>query len=198
MRALPLLLLLLLAGCSTAPPRQAVQDRELAWQERQYHLAAVHDWSLSGRLAIQSGHEGWHVRIDWRQQAHDYSILLIAPLGQGSLKLDGNDAFVTLLTDEGESVSASDPGELLYQQFGWRVPVASLRYWVLGVPAPGKRTETVDEFGRLTELQQDDWSIRFLDYEKRNGLELPGRVFVSNHQAKVKLVIGEWQLEPTQ
>ncbi len=192
------LLLLLLSACTTMPSHSPVADPEMAWQERQYQLASLNDWTLSGRLGIQNDHEAWHVGINWEQQQQNYAILLTAPLGQGSLKLSGNADTVTLQTDEGESVSASDPGELLYHQFGWKVPVKSLRYWVLGVPAPGnQREEQLDEYGRLVQLQQDGWEIRFLDYESRMGIELPGRVFVNNHKAKVRLVISDWQPLPT-
>lgn len=194
MRILLVTMLLLLSACSTTPNRPTAADREMAWQEHQYHLAALRDWSLSGRLAILSDHEGWQVSINWRQKNQDYSILLIAPLGQGSMKLDGNASSVTLQTDDGATLSDNDPGALLYREFGWRVPVKSLRYWVLGIPAPGKREEELDEFGRLSRLNQDGWEIRFLDYEKHQGQELPGRVFASNHQAKVKLVINNWEL----
>lgn len=192
------LLLLLLSACTSMPSHSPVTDPEMAWQERQYQLASLNDWTLSGRLGIQNDHEAWHVGINWEQQQQNYAILLTAPLGQGSLKLSGNADTVTLQTDEGESVSATDPGELLYRQFGWKVPVKSLRYWVLGVPAPGnQREEQLDEYGRLVQLQQDGWEIRFLDYESRMGIELPGRVFVNNHKAKVRLVISDWQPLPT-
>jgi outer membrane lipoprotein LolB len=194
MRTLIVTLLLLLTACSSTPPRPRVADPQMAWQEHQYHLAGLRDWSLSGRLAIQSGNEGWQVSINWEQKHDDYSILLIAPLGQGSLRLSGNTDAVTLTTDEGESLADTDPGSLLYRQFGWRVPVKSLRYWVLGIPAPGKREENIDDYGRLAHLVQDGWDIRFLDYQNREGQELPGRVFVTNHQAKVKLVISNWEL----
>lgn len=194
MRLLLLSLFLLLSACSTTPQRPEVADTQMAWQEHQYHLAGLRDWSLSGRLAIISDHEGWQVTINWRQKLQDYSILLIAPLGQGSLKLNGNASSVTLQTDDGESMTDTDPGALLYNQFGWRVPVSSLRYWVLGIPAPGKREEELDQYGRLTHLLQHGWDIRFLDYASQQGYELPGRVFVTNHQAKVKLVINNWEL----
>lgn len=194
-RITPLIFLLWFAGCTTTPPAPPLADPQLAWEARQHRMAQVQDWRLEGRLAIQREHEGWHVSINWQQRQQDYSIMLIAPLGQGALRLDGNDTAVTLQTDEGETVSANDPEALLLQQFGWRVPVASLRYWVLGIPAPGKREEQIDGQGRLTHLQQGGWEIRFLDYEPQQGLELPGRVFVNNHQAKVKLVISEWQLQ---
>lgn len=187
------LALLLLAGCSITPPRPQPLDNQQAWQQHRQKLATLHDWRLSGRLGIQTGHEGWHLSLDWQQHNGDYTIRITAPLGQGSLLLKGDAAGVILETSDGESVSAQDPTLLLYQQLGWKVPVASLRYWVLGLPAPGAAVETVDEYGRLSHLQQSGWEIEFLDYEIQQGVELPGRVFINNHQAKVRLVIGEWQ-----
>ncbi len=190
----PGLALLLLAGCTTAPPRPQPSDTQQAWQQHQRQLSALHDWRLSGRLGIQTDHEGWHASLDWQQHNSDYTIHITAPLGQGSLQLQGDATRVQLHTSDGETASATDPGQLLYQQFGWKVPVASLRYWVLGLPAPGTAVETLDDYGRLSRLQQAGWEITFLNYQKQQGVELPGRVFVNNHQAKVRLVIGEWQL----
>jgi outer membrane lipoprotein LolB len=189
-------LALLMAGCSSAPPRPQPADVNAAWQQHRQTLAALSDWRITGRLGIQSGHEGWHAGLDWQQHNGDYTIRITAPLGQGSLLLQGNAAGVTLQTSDGETLSDVDPGQLLYSQLGWRVPVASLRYWVLGLPAPGPAVETLDDYGRLSHLQQAGWEIEFLDYEQQQGVELPGKVFLSNHQAKVRLAIGEWRLAP--
>ena len=197
-RILLLGLALLLAGCTAAPPRPQPADNRQAWLQHRQTLTALHNWRITGRLAIQTGHEGWHASLDWQQHNSDYTIRITAPLGQGSLLLEGGTSGVTLLTDEGESVTAQDPGLLLYRQFGWKVPVASLRYWVLGLPAPGDAVEALDEYGRLSRLQQSGWEIEFLDYEAQQGVELPRRVFVSNHQAKVRLVIGQWRIAPGQ
>jgi outer membrane lipoprotein LolB len=189
-------LALLLAGCSSVPPRPQPADSQLAWQQHKQQVSALHSWRLTGRLGIQTGHEGWHASVDWQQRDSNYTIRITAPLGQGSLLLQGGAGGVLLQTSEGETLSAADPGLLLYQQLGWQVPVTSLRYWVLGLPAPGEAVETLDPYGRLSHLKQSGWEIAFLDYETQQGVELPGRVFVSNPQAKVRLVIGEWQLAP--
>ncbi len=132
------LALLWLTACTGTPHRPPSIDPEQAWQLRQQVLTGLEDWSLSGRLGIQTGHEGWHVSINWQQQQAAYTIRITAPLGQGSMMLEGDADSVLMQTSEGESLQATDPGRLLYHQFGWRVPVTSLRYWVLGLPAPGE------------------------------------------------------------
>jgi outer membrane lipoprotein LolB len=196
-RLLPPLLLLLFASCSPTPPRPLPDtSAEQHWQLRQSRLEQLDHWQLSGRLAVQKEHEAWHMSLEWQQLSDRYSLNIIAPLGQGSMQLHGDAQQVMLITDEGESLNARSPELLLYQQLGWRVPVSALRYWVLGLPAPGKYQPTLDEYGRLSHLQQAGWEIEFIDYRRLQGEEFPRKVFVSNHQASVKLVISEWQALP--
>ena len=197
-RVIPLLLVLLLAACSTTPPRPPSETSpEQSWQLRQQQLRQLSHWQLSGRLAVQNDHEAWHMSLEWQQRQDRYSLNIIAPLGQGSMKLHGDAVQVMLMTDEGETLNSSDPDLLLYQQLGWKVPVSALRYWVLGLPAPGENKETLDQHGHLIKLQQAGWEIEFIDYQPQLGVELPRKVFVSNHQAKVKLIISNWKHLPS-
>ncbi|HEY0720897.1 MAG TPA: lipoprotein insertase outer membrane protein LolB [Gammaproteobacteria bacterium] len=193
-RLLPLLLALLLAGCAMEPPRQPVGSRELAWQERQAQLKTLQRWQLTGRLAIQSDDEGWNATLIWRQEHEHYRMQLVAPLGQGSLQLQGDQQQVELRTSEGNSAIAADPDALIFSETGWRVPVSALRYWVLGLAAPGEAGTVLDEFGRLQRLKQAGWEVEFLDYTMHGTTELPARLFVSNHKAQVRLVIKRWEL----
>ena len=88
-----------------------------------------------------------------------------------------------------------DPELLLLRQTGWRVPVRALRYWVLGLPAPGPvKGRSLDRYGRLAKLSQSGWEIEFRDYQRSGSLELPVRIFVTNHRARVRLAIGHWEL----
>lgn len=194
-RLLLVLLAVLLAGCGQVPTRSAATTpaipAEAIWLERQQQLQQLTDWQLAGRLAVLKEHEAWHMTIEWQQHNERYSLNIIAPLGQGSMQLHGDAYQVTLITDEGEIINASSPDLLLYQQLGWHVPVSALRYWVLGLPAPGDYQKTLDEQGRLSTLHQAGWEIEFLDYEPQLGVELPRKVFVGNHSAKVKLVVND-------
>lgn len=191
--AAALALTLALLGCTTAPTRPPAADPERVWQERRAALAELDRWRLTGRIAIQTEGEGWHATLHWRQQQSRYDIRLIGPLGQGSVRLTGSPGRVVLRTEDGVS-EAADPDWLLRRNLGWRVPVAALRYWVLGLPAPGPAADrTLDPYGRLARLEQADWTIEFQEYERRNGYELPSRIAVRNHRARVRLVVGRWQ-----
>ena len=193
-RILGILAAALLAGCAGLAPQPPVNAPEEAWTAHRARLELVDSWRLGGRLAIRSGGEAWHATLNWHQENSRYAVRITAPLGQGSLRLEGNPRFVQLRTSKGESAVSNDPEQLLYQQLGWHVPVASLRYWVLGLPAPGSGQRQLDSQGRLSELQQDGWSIRFMDYRQEGGLEVPTRVFASRGDAEVRLVVGEWTI----
>jgi len=193
-RIVPLVLTLLLAACASQPPRPPAASRELAWQARQTQLHALSQWQLTGRLAIQSGDEGGTVTFIWQQHPDSYQMKLVAPLGQGSLQLEGGTDGVILRTSEGRSAVAADAETLLQSELGWRIPVRDLRYWVLGLVAPGNSTIELDQYGRLAKLTQDGWEVTFLDYTMEGSTELPARIFVTNHLARVRLVIKRWEL----
>ena len=71
-----------------------------------------------------------------------------------------------------------------------------MRYWVLGLPVPNRKTQElhIDQAGHLVDLQQDGWRISVLRYQKVGDLELPEKVYLQNDPLKVRLVVGEWQL----
>lgn len=185
-------LLLLLAGCAATPELPPVADPSQAWADHQHRLAGVAAWQLGGRIAIRTEDEGWQAGIDWKQQDQDYLIQLTGPLGQGSLRLQGDGRLVTL--SSGDDVLVDEDAEtLLYRQMGWRVPVAALRYWALGLPAPGPAEHELNPQGLLARLHQSGWTIEFRDYVRRGELTLPGRLFISNHRAQVRLVVDRWE-----
>lgn len=183
---------LLLAGCAATPVMPPAADPQQVWREHQQQLAAVVAWALVGRIAIRTEDEGWQASIDWQQRSQDYAIHLTGPLGQGSLRLQGDGRIVSL--SDGEAILMDEDAEaLLYREMGWRVPVSALRYWALGLPAPGAAEQELNPQGLLGRLRQAGWSIEFRDYIRRGELLLPGRLFISNHQAQIRLVVDRWE-----
>lgn len=194
---LPILLLtaLFAAGCATAPKPDVAPGR--AWEVRQQALSEIRQWQLSGRIAVRTEEEAAHGRLQWRQEGEQFDVRISGPFGSGTVRLAGDPAGATLWIDRKEPVRSSDPEILLYYQTGWWIPLGALRYWVLGMPAPQIEYERkLDAHGRIELLRQSGWEIRFLDYEQRNGLELPGRIFVSKGDGEVKVVVQRWSTAP--
>lgn len=186
--------LVLLGGCAGMPGERAVDDVEQSWRAHAAALEPIDRWHLSGRLAVQTEEQGWHARLDWAQQADDYRIRIVGPLGQGAVYLDGSAQQVLLRSGNVEQIS-TDPEQLLREETGWQVPVAHLRYWVLGLPAPGTAAQReLTPQGRLQRLRQGGWEIEFSDYRPIGTVTLPGKVFAASAEGKVRLVIDTWEL----
>lgn len=184
-------LAVLLAGCAATPSTPPPNDPQLAWERHAERLRQLNHWQLRGRLAIQSEGEGWQLSMEWRQAADDYDIRLRGPLGQGAVRLQGNEFVVVLDDGSGRTTLDSSPEQLLERQLGWPVPVTSLRYWVTGLPAPGDERHRLDAYGRLASLEQADWSLRIDDYQAQ---QLPRKLTATRNGTTVKLIISEWRL----
>ena len=190
---------LLLASCAVAPPQRVPGiNPEQAWAARRARLVAVRNWNLSGRIALYTQDSAWTATVAWRQHGEDYDLRLSGPLGQGAAELRGGREGVIMRTADGGVYFAPDASSLIDRQFGWRVPVAGLRYWVLGVPDPAAPAhEALDGYGRLSRLQQSGWDIKFLGYTRAGGLELPDKIFLNDRHFHVRLVIDQWVLAPS-
>ena len=60
-----------------------------------------------------------------------------------------------------------------------------------------KKTDkkTLDGYGRLAELQQSGWHVRFKKYINVEKHELPQKLFIDGFDLKVKIFIDEWDLK---
>lgn len=188
----------LLGACETTPDVVAVDDPERAWAERLVQLAAIEQWSAVGKLGIQSDRDSWSAGIQWRQEPDSYSIRLSGPLGQGLMELRGSPNLVELHTSDDNVYRASTAEELMETHAGWRVPLTGLRYWMLGRPAPEARVMALelDPGGRLAELQQLGWVIRFQRYDEFEGIALPTRLTLENPRVRGKLIVRTWRTGP--
>jgi len=189
---------LLLSACATAPQRPSQDVLQQAWRDRQAQLARLDQWNLEGRVAVSTPTDGWQASLRWRQQADGhYAIRIIAPLGQGSVALDGGpDGVVMRTTEHPRPVTAADAETLLYDRLGWRVPVAGLRYWILGLPDPKLEAPELelDNEGRLASLTQDGWQVEYRGYQQVGAYQLPGKIFMENNSLKLRMVIRTWSL----
>lgn len=187
---------ILLAGCMPLRQPSPSADPQQTWRERQFVLQKLDGWNLKGRLAIDAVKEAWTGTLRWTQKGDEFKILWLFPLGQGSVELYGNPDRVTLRVPKEEPMSATSAEELLGTRLGWSLPVSGLRYWLLGLPAPGLPVVklSLDSFGRLLRLSQGGWQIRYLDYKRVENFVLPGKVFLEHPKLRLRLVIDHWHL----
>lgn len=186
--------LVLFSGCTPFWQQRTTQSPELLWQQRQLQRAQLTDWSFKGRTAITQGREGWNAGIQWEEQDEQFHIRLSGPFSQGGVVLNGDAEEVTLTLDDGETLTAPTPEQLLAEAMGWLLPVSALRDWVRGMPYSKVPVDSkeLDEQGRLIRLQQAGWQIEFLRYMPFEGLSMPEKVFMKHPDLSVRLVVMSW------
>ena len=193
-----LLVAISLAACTTTPtPHKFVADPDKEWEQRKSHLSEINDWVLNGRLAIINGHESWHLNMKWQRHGDKYILDLSGPFGAGHAQLTGTGDNVLLVDSDQNYFYADSPDRLLQEVTGLRLPVKSLLYWIAGLPDWNikAKKQTLDAYGRLAELHQNDWQVRFKQYIDVDKHELPQKIFINGFNLKVKIFVDEWNLQ---
>lgn len=195
---LALVFLMTLSGCELLVLSEAdvskPKDIDAAWQLHNEKLAELEAWDIEGRISLRFDDEAWHASLLWQQIDQVYHIRLFGPFGSGAIQLDGSPQSVTL-TQDGQQLHSQDPQQLLLQRLGWRVPINGLRYWVIGQKMPDKPANfDLDQFGRLANLEQDGWKIRYRRYVSVNGYSLPNKIFMDSQRLDIRIVIDRWQI----
>lgn len=188
MRALMLIGLLWLSGCAGLPPSERAE-----WEQHRAQLAALTDWTASGKLAVRSGEQSATANLNWLQLGRHSHLELSGPLGFQATRIhsDGEQLHVTR-GDEQTRFDLSRPGALRAYT-GWDLPVQSLSWWLRGLPAPHSRAGTDIEGGLLRTLRQDGWTIHYSNYQHTGAFALPGRLELERGDTGARLIIRRWQ-----
>jgi outer membrane lipoprotein LolB len=197
-RAAALALLIVLAGCATVRREPAPAAEDARWTAHREAIAALDAFTLSGRVAVQHGAEGGGARLRWHQRGSASDLRIMAPLAQGSFRLQGDGREVLLSAPDGRQYRAASFEALMAAHLGWSFPVDGARYWVRGVPDPRQPVARLglDAEGRLSDLDQAGWRISVLEYGAEAGTSLPRRLFLNAGDLKIRLAIDAWQFEP--
>ena len=191
-----LLATLSLVACTTSPVHEFVADPDKKWEQRKSELSEIQDWSLNGRIAIVNGDESWQLNMKWQRHGDKYILDLSGPFGTGHAQLTGAADNVLLVDSDKNHFYAESPDRLLQEVTGLKMPVKSLLYWIAGIPDWNIKTDkqSIDAYGRLAELEQNNWRVRFKQYIDVNKLELPQKIFINGFNLKVKIFVDEWDL----
>ena len=185
---------LVLASCSS---RQVVPtDRaaaEFAYQQRAASLSELDSWDMAGKLSVDDGDDGGSGKLSWKVRDESSLMNFRGALGRGAWQLDARPGYAELQKSDGTVTRAESVNDLLETEIGWHIPVQSLKWWALGVSAPGE-TELLDldADGRVLAMQQDGWNISFDRYRQFDGVELPGRMDAVRGRYRVKMAVSKW------
>lgn len=148
-----------LAACASVTPSRSF-DTDARGQVQEY----------SGRFAanyVRYGRdEGVQGSFQWREQGSNVRLDLISPLGQTLAVVTATPAGATLDLPNEAPRNAPEVDGLLEQALGFSLPVAGMRDWLHGRPAPGSQASTTrDESGRLQTLTQNGWTVRYAAWQ---------------------------------
>jgi outer membrane lipoprotein LolB len=179
-----------LASCRTVPvPQSAPQS----WEARRPQLQARDRFELKGRVAVATGAEGFNASLRWTQEGKQTRMSLEGPLGAGGVQVTSDGASLSIVTSRGERLDSDAARAGLAARLGFDPPLSSLRYWVLGVPAPDRAAqETLDPQQRLATLQQDGWMIEYGSYMSVSGQWLPARLTLQRDGVRVRVIVDGW------
>ncbi|HUS25663.1 MAG TPA: lipoprotein insertase outer membrane protein LolB [Candidatus Binatia bacterium] len=182
-------ILFLLASCALAPAHSPESDAR--WQARRGALQGVEHFVLHGRFSAGGlGAVGGH--LFWEERPDGFELRVSGPFGSHPATVTGHGETVEVRSEQ-ESFTTTDPEAALRQRLGWDFPVRHLRWWILGVPAPGPAADvSLDEDGLVTAMQQDGWTLDYEDYLPYDSLSLPHRVSAQKDDARIRLVIDQW------
>jgi outer membrane lipoprotein LolB len=184
-RCLALLILSSLTACvSVSRLSLPAVDLPVEWMARQTTLQSWARFDLRGKVSIVRGEQSVVAGVRWRQRGDALRLGLEGPLGTAASEwsFDSVRSDATLADLEG--------------RLGVALPIASVRYWALGVPDPSLEVQSVEIIAnRLQALQQQGWSIRYLDYAPVPGarFELPRRLQLESSEVRVRLFIESWE-----
>lgn len=173
------------AGVSTRPEPPLIGD-----------LSQVNDWEARGRIAVSGAAGGGSGSFRWEQDHARSDVLIRGPVGIGSLRVQmtgGRDDRLRLQLSDGRELESDAAIAELEARLGAAVPTQKLRYWLLGLAAPGPH-EWIERSEQSAVLEQDGWRIEFLEYGNETGALTPRRMKATSGEARIRLVINQWQL----
>ena len=192
LRLLAVVTLATFSACRTAPPLQAPAA---SWEARRAQLQARQHFELKGRVAVAAGSDGFNANLRWIQDGARSQLSLEGPLGVGGAQVTAAGSDLTLVTARGEHMDNAAAHAALAARLGFDPPLASLRYWVLGVPDPAQpSTEELDQSQQqLLGLTQAGWHIDYAAYASSGGESLPARLTLQRDKVRVRLLVDTWQ-----
>lgn len=189
------LTLLLMAGCRTAPPAAQVGPGAGApWPDQRAALEKLDRYGLNGRVAVAAQGQGFSASLRFQQQPQRSNLALDGPLGIGGLRVELEGEDISIATSRGENLDGEAARAELERRLGFTLPLAELRWWLLGIPAPGEASVNQDSgSGEIRDFTQNGWRVSINSRAAGLGFALPQRLTAEREGARLKLLVEKWK-----
>ena len=188
-------LALLTAGCRTLPPSAQVgPGADAPWPEQRAALQKVERYGLNGRVAVAAQGQGFSASLRYQQQSRHSNLALDGPLGIGGLRVEIEGDDIAIATSRGDKLDGQAARDELERRLGFELPLGQLRWWLLGIPAPGEASVNQDGgTGEIRDFTQNGWHISINTRAAGLGFSLPQRLTAERESARLKLFVEKWQ-----
>lgn len=180
----------LLAGCATAPVTPAGGGRAADPDE-------LSQWTARGRIALTAQGEGGSGSFVWQQRSERTELAVRGPLGAGGLNIVTDGERVEIDDGSGQFVSGDAARAALESRLGTALPLAELRYWMLGLPAPGGAAPVQRATGSVPGFTQGGWVVSYEGFRSAGPWSLPARLTATTANARVRIVVDDWTVPQT-
>jgi outer membrane lipoprotein LolB len=180
-----------LAGCQALPSR-AVAGPDVAAQAA---IAGLGAWHATGRVAVRAGNDGFSASFDWREAAGHGELGVRGPFGAGAVRISRSAERILIESGNAAPLEVPAPFERLEPELvarlGFPLPLDPLRYWVLGVPAPGLPSD-----GAGGHFRQGGWQVSVGEFVPVPGAPgpLPARLTLTRDATRIRVVVDRWQV----
>jgi outer membrane lipoprotein LolB len=161
-------------------------------------LRELQRWQASGRIGVAGPDNGGSGSFDWQQRGDRAEVQIRGPVGIGSVRLqvagDAANPDMKLETGNGNVLESQAAWDELQSRLGATLPAGSLRFWMLGIAAPGEHRWLEPNAAGEQTLEQDGWRIVYQRYSEEPGAHVPVRISATSGDTRVRIVVDRWRL----
>jgi outer membrane lipoprotein LolB len=188
------LVAVMLASCRTPPPRAIIgPGADAPWPEQRAALEKLDRYGLDGRVAVAANGQGFSASLRYTQLAQRTRFSLEGPLGIGGLRAEVEGDRLQVATSRGDRLDGPDARAELERRLGFALPLDELRWWLLGIPAPGEAAINAADDGEIRDFTQAGWRVTVNSRVPGLGFSLPHRLTAEREGARLKLLVERWQ-----
>src|SRR5262249_45201300 len=132
--------------------------------------------------------------LRYRQQGPRADVALDGPMGLGGMRMQVAEHDISVTNSRGQTLDGAAARGEIENRLGFELPLAELRWWLLGVPAPGSPAEAHDDGagGPIRDFAQNGWRVSIQSRSPGLGFALPQRLVAEREDARLKLLVEQW------